>query len=202
MDTDADTATAVRRRWDVRAFDLFAPLYDLAMPPTDTTTVRKGLACADREVERLVEVGGGSGRVAREVDATVVDPADGMLRRARAKGLETVRGVADSLPLSDESVDAVLIADALHHFPDRTAALSEAARVLAPGGVVVVMEFDRGTRRGELLAAAETVFGFDSAFYTAAELESAIGAAGLDPRPIEYGFSMAIAGVKTRRGHT
>lgn len=182
--------------WDVRAFDLFAPVYDLFMPPADAVALRKGLACADREVERVVEVGGGSGRAAREVDATVLDPARGMLERARDRGLETVQGSATDLPLAEGSVDAVLVVDAFHHFPDHERCLAEAARVLAPGGVLVVREFDRSTRRGRLLELGEPLFGFDSRFYTAAELEAAIDESGLDARPVEYGFEMTVVGVK------
>lgn len=183
--------------WDVRAFDLFAPLYDLFMPPTDEVALRKGLSVADREIDRIIEVGGGSGRAAEVVGATVVDPARGMLEIARERGLETVQASGTDLPHLDGSVDAVSIVDALHHFPDRTRCLEEAARVLAPGGVLVVREFDRSTRRGRGLQALEVAVGFDSTFYTAAELESAIEAAGLDPRPIEYGFGLTIAGVAT-----
>ena len=183
-------------RWDVRAFDLFAPLYDLFMPSADDVALRKGLYCADRELERIVEVGGGSGRAAREVGATVVDPAAGMCRRARGRGLEAIQGTGEELPIANRSVDAVLIVDALHHFADRQRALSEAARALRPGGVVVIREFDRGTRRGRALAIAERLVGFDSAFYTAEELSSALEAAGLAARPVEYGFGMTVVGVR------
>jgi ubiquinone/menaquinone biosynthesis C-methylase UbiE len=183
-------------RWDVTAFDAFAPLYDLLMPAADPIALRKGLACADREVERIVEVGGGSGRAAREVGAAVLDPARGMLERAQAKGLETVQASATDLPLATESVDAVLVVDALHHFPNHDRCLSEIARVLAPGGVLVVREFDRSTRRGHLLELAERLVAFDSTFYTAAELGERIDAAGLDARPVEYGFGMTVVGVK------
>jgi demethylmenaquinone methyltransferase/2-methoxy-6-polyprenyl-1,4-benzoquinol methylase len=69
--------------------------------------------------------------------------------------------------------------------------------VLAPGGVLVVTEFDRSTRRGRLLDVGERLVGFDSTFYTAEELQTAIEDAGLDARPVEYGFGMTIAGVKT-----
>lgn len=183
-------------RWDVRAFDLFAPLYDLLMLSTDGLSVRKGLAVADRDLERIVEVGGGTGRVARTIDATVVDPADGMVRRARMRGLDTVRASATDLPHPDGSVDAVVVVDALHHFPNQERCLQEMARVLAPGGVLVITEFDRGTRLGSALATAERFVGFDSHFYTAAELEAAIESVGLDVRPIEYGFEMTIVGLK------
>ncbi|MFO7926589.1 MAG: class I SAM-dependent methyltransferase [Halobacteriota archaeon] len=187
-------------RWDVRAFDLFAPLYDLFMPPADEAEIRKGFFLADRDVERIVEIGGGSGRVARTVDATVVDPAAGMLRRARRRGLETVRASATDLPHPDGSIDAVLVVDAFHHFPEQRRCLEEIARVLAPGGVLIVREFDRGTRLGRALVAAERLVWFDSTFYTAEELEDAIEAVGLDVRPIDYGFEMTIAGLKPSTG--
>lgn len=184
-------------RWDVRAFELFAPVYDLVMLPTDEVALRKGLAVAERELERIVEVGGGSGRVARTLDATVLDPAEGMLRRARKRGLKTVRANATDLPHPDGSIDAVVVVDAFHHFPEPERCLEEMARVLAPGGVLVLKEFDRSTRRGRLLETAEALFGFDSTFYTAGELEAMIERAGLEARPIEYGFEMTIAGVAT-----
>jgi len=183
-------------QWDVRVFDVFAPVYDLFMPSTDETALRKGMACADRDVDRVVEVGGGSGRAAREVGATVVDPARGMLERARGRGLDTVQGSAESLPLADGSVDAVLVVDAFHHFADHDTALAAAARVLAPGGVLVVREFDRSTVRGRWLARSERLVGFDSRFFTAAELETRIDRVGLDARPVEYGFGMTVVGVK------
>ncbi len=184
--------------WDVSLFNRFAPLYDLVMPAADATALEKGLVCADREIDRLIEVGGGSGRAAQTVNATVIDAARGMVERARAKNLEGVLGSADQLPIATRSVDAVLVVDALHHFPDHERCFAEMTRVLAPGGVLVVREFDRGTRRGQLLAAAEHAIGFDSRFYTAEELQNAVAIAGLDARPVEYGFGMTIVGVKPR----
>ena len=183
-------------RWDVRAFDLFAPLYDLFMPASDGISVRKGLSIAEYDPERIIEVGGGSGRVAETVGATVVDPARGMLERARKHGLETVQGSATDLPHPDGSVDAVVVVDAFHHFPDQRRCLEEMARVLTPGGVLVVTEFDRGTRLGRALEISERLVGFDSSFYTAEGLGAELDAVGLDPYPIEYGFETTVAGIK------
>lgn len=186
-------------RWDVRAFELVAPVYDLLVPGVGVQALRKGLYSADRDTDRILDVGGGTGRYASEFDAIVVDAARKMGQRARAKGLPVVRGDAGSLPIRDESVDAAFVVDALHHFPNRGAAIESIARVLRPGGVVVIQEFDRSTRRGRLLDVGESLFGFDSAFYTADELVEAIEAAGLEARPIEWGFEITIAGVKPTR---
>jgi len=69
------------------------------------------------------------------------------------------------------------------------------ARVLAPGGVLVVREIDPGTLRGRGLVAAEHLVGFDSVFYRPAALAERLQWAGLDPRIVESGVSYTVAGV-------
>ncbi len=202
------TALSLRRdsppmfgRGDVRFFDRVAPLYDAVMPPASADRLRAGLAFAHRPVERAVDLGGGTGRVAlrlRElgVDAAVVDASPGMLRRARDRGLPAVRADAGRLPVPDRGVDAVVVADALHHFPDPDAALRAAARVVAPGGVVVVRDFDPDTAPGRLLAAGERLLGMDSSFRTAEAVADALTDAGLRGRVVAPGFDYTVAGVK------
>lgn len=182
---------------DVTLFDRFASLYELAMPAADARRLESGLAFADGDVDRVLDVGGGTGRAARELDgATVVDAAAGMLREAAARGIDGVQGDACRLPIRDGSVDAVTIVDALHHFPDATAAIAEAARVLRPGGVLVVREFDPSTRRGRALVAMEDLVGFDSTFYTPDGLAATMREAGLAVFYPEEGFGYTLAGVK------
>ena len=65
-------------------------------------------------------------------------------RHARPAGtfLETARfskASACLLPFAAESLDAVLSVDVLEHIADHTAALREAARILTPGGVLVLV---------------------------------------------------------------
>ncbi|MFB6159737.1 MAG: class I SAM-dependent methyltransferase [Haloferacaceae archaeon] len=184
---------------DVRFFDRTAALYDRVMPPVRTTPLRAGLARADRPVERLLDVAGGPGRAAAGLDVperVVVDAAAGMCRRARAGGLAAVRGDAGRLPVASAAVDAVLVADALHHLPAPDEALREAARVLRPGGVLVVREFDPGTLPGRALVAAERLVGFDSAFLRPDALADRVAAAGLDAAVLDRGFGYTVAGTK------
>jgi len=186
-------------RRDIAWFDRFARPYEWLMPGTDPDALAGGLALADRDVERALDVGGGTGRAARvlpTVDTVVVDPAEGMLREARRHGRTAVRGDAAHLPVADESVDAVLVVDALHHVPDQVGALAEAARVLREGGVLVIREFDRATLRGRALVAAEHLVGFDSRFFTPDELVAEVRRAGLDPAVPDRGFGFTVAGVK------
>lgn len=185
---------------DVGRFDRFARLYDLAMPAAEAPTLRRGLDFATRPIDRLLDVGGGTGRAATALGgATVIDAAPGMLAEARAAGNEAVAGAAEALPVWDGSVDAVVVVDALHHFADIEAAVEEAARVLAPGGVLVVRDFDPATVRGRGLVALEAIVGFNSRFLESAELASVIEAAGLASFRPEIGFAYTVVGVKRRR---
>jgi demethylmenaquinone methyltransferase/2-methoxy-6-polyprenyl-1,4-benzoquinol methylase len=185
---------------DVRFFDRIAGLYDLAMASADRAPLDAGLDRADRPIEVVLDLGGGTGRAARalggDVDAVVVDRSRGMLRKARTGGLSTVQADARRLPFPDGSVDAITVVDALHHMPDHDRVLAEAARVLRPGGVLVVREFDPSTLPGRALVAAERLVGFGSTFATPDALAAAVRRAGLRPEVVERGFGYTVAGVK------
>lgn len=183
---------------DVTAFDRWARWYDVTMPAADRDVLAAGFRYADRDVELVLDLAGGTGRAARSVDgqAVVVDAARGMLREAREHGLETVLGDASRLPVRDATVDAVVVVDALHHVHDGAAAVEEAARVLRPGGVLVVREFDPTTLRGRLLAAGEHLFGFESTFRSADDLAELVEAAGLTTFLPDRGFGYTVVGVR------
>ncbi|WP_419181137.1 class I SAM-dependent methyltransferase [Haloarcula litorea] len=168
------------------------------MPPARTGKLRAGLALARRPVDRLVDLGGGPGRASRRLgvpETIVLDAAPGMLARARKHELAAVAGDAARLPLATDSVDAVLVVDALHHIRDLDGILREVERVLRPGGVLVVRDFDPGTVRGRALAAGEHLVGFDSRFLGPWALVRAVNEAGLDGRVVESGFGYTVAGV-------
>jgi len=184
---------------DVRFFDRVAGLYDLVMPSATVGPLREGFAFADRRIDRVVDVAGGTGRASDGLaragfDPVVVDRSAGMLRRARDAGHGAVRGDAEALPLRTDAVDAAVIVDALHHFPDPDAGLAEVGRVLAPGGVAVAQEFDPRTLRGRGLVAAERLVGFDSTFRAPDALCDRLAAAGFEPRIVAEGFEYVVVG--------
>lgn len=78
-----------------------------------------------------------------------------MLNRARAKGAggraRFVAGDALRLPLADRRADGATIAFGLRNLADRRGGLAELARVVRPGGAVMVLEFS--LPRGRLLGA-------------------------------------------------
>jgi demethylmenaquinone methyltransferase/2-methoxy-6-polyprenyl-1,4-benzoquinol methylase len=73
----------------------------------------------------------------------VADASLGMLRRARDRGgIDAVRADAARLPFPAASFERIMVADALHHFSRQREVTRELARALAPGGVLVIEEFD------------------------------------------------------------
>jgi SAM-dependent methyltransferase len=73
----------------------------------------------------------------------VIDRQPEMLAQAAAKGLETLAGDAQRLPLADACADAVMLVSMLHHVERPAVALAEARRVLRPGGRLALMVFTR-----------------------------------------------------------
>ena len=101
---------------------------------------------------RVADLGCGEGyltveaaRWAKEVVA--VDRSEVVLRQARGlarrRGLSNITwklGEIERVPLADASVDVALLSQALHHAADPARALAEAARIVVPGGKVLVLE--------------------------------------------------------------
>jgi ArsR family transcriptional regulator len=139
---------------------------------------------AGREV---ADTGAGEGaltlllaRFARTV--TAVDHSPAMLRevrrQAKAAGLQarvkTAEGDLEALPLRDGSQDAVFLSQALHHAARPAAAVAEAARVLRPGGQLLVLDLVRHDLEWVREKWADQWLGFE-----AAELEGWMKEAGL-----------------------
>jgi len=96
---------------------------------------------------RVLDAACGTGRhatylAARGHEVVGVDQSGDMLAIARSKlpGASFHHGSLTDLPLADRSVDAAVCALALVHVPDLGAALGELARVLRPGGRLLVSD--------------------------------------------------------------
>jgi ubiquinone/menaquinone biosynthesis C-methylase UbiE/DNA-binding MarR family transcriptional regulator len=103
-------------------------------------------------VDRLLDIGTGTGRVLELLAPRIrqgigIDASKAMLALARARlaraGLShcSVR-LADMyrLPLADGSVDAVVLQMVLHYAEQPESVIAEAARVLRPGGLLLVVD--------------------------------------------------------------
>ena len=100
----------------------------------------------------VVDVGCGTGQLLLRLRAALpaasligVDPSAKMIEVARAKsGLNGVRlevGSAESLPLDPASCDVVVTTVSFHHWSDQAGGLRDVARVLRPGGHVLLVDF-------------------------------------------------------------
>ena len=105
-----------------------------------------------RPLGRLVDIGTGTGRMIelfgpRSSAAVGIDRSSEMLRLARVKlesaGIQSSLRQGDmyALPLEDCSADSIIIHQVLHYAHSPGAAIAEAARVLAPGGTILVVDF-------------------------------------------------------------
>ena len=102
--------------------------------------------------QRILDVGCGTGYLLRQLDGhcpdavelTGVDPARAMIATARAAAtgerLRWLEGTAEDLPFPEGSFDLVVSTTSFDHWADQQAGLRECARVLAPGGWLVLTD--------------------------------------------------------------
>jgi SAM-dependent methyltransferase len=135
---------------------------DPGPPPGHLTAFARGLG----RHERVLDLGAGDGRLSACLDAgalTLADVSGVALGRAREllPGARVVELEPDAaLPLEDSSFDLVLVAETLEHARDVQLLLSEARRVLTPGGTLAVTTPAHGRRTG----VAVVLGGFESRF--------------------------------------
>src|SRR5439155_4250227 len=130
-----------------------------------------------RPLGRLVDIGTGTGRMIelfgpRAAHAIGIDRSSEMLRLARVKleaaGIQSSLRQGDmyALPLPDLSSDSVIIHQVLHYAHSPAAAIAEAARVLAPDGTLLVVDFAAHEREELRTSDAHIRLGFEDEVMT------------------------------------
>ena len=110
-----------------------------------------------------------------------------MLRLARVKleaaGIQSSLRQGDmyALPLTDGSADHVIIHQVLHYAHSPAAAIAEAARVLAPGGTLLIVDFAAHEREELRASDAHIRLGFEDSV-----MAGWFEAAGLDVDHVEH----------------
>lgn len=101
---------------------------------------------------RVADLGCGEGYLTVEASrfasrVIAVDRSDDVLKRARAlarrrrvSNVTWRRGEIEKVPIRDGGVDVAILSQALHHAADPARAAAEAARIVAPGGRVLVLD--------------------------------------------------------------
>ncbi|MFP3914170.1 MAG: class I SAM-dependent methyltransferase [Actinomycetota bacterium] len=123
---------------------------------------------------RGLEIGVGSGRFAAPLGVQVgIDPSPTMLTYAAGRGIETHIGTAESLPFGDDSFDYALVVTTICFVDSPRQMLTEAGRVLLPGGRLVIGFIDRESPLGRhyLANQEESVFYREATFFSAQEVE-------------------------------
>jgi ubiquinone/menaquinone biosynthesis C-methylase UbiE len=141
---------------DVRAFDERAASYESGRhgqlhKEISDRVVKLALSCGPAP-RRVLDVGCGTGYVLRQLATRLpgareflgVDPAPTMIEVARSASSDErvnfVRGTAERLPAEDDGYDLVVSTTSFDHWTDQAAGMRECARVLAPGGVLVLTD--------------------------------------------------------------
>ena len=162
--------------------------YDRMRPADDSwwEVFERIVAAGDLDGRRTLDVGCGTGTFAvalagRRGKVWGVDPSPEMLSEARAKGSRArfKEGNAESLPFKDGWFERVVMRLSLQHV-ERPRALAEAARVLIPGGRIVIASFDPKHFSSHWLSRLfPSLVDIDEARFPDADtLESELGAAG------------------------
>ncbi|GAA2545705.1 class I SAM-dependent methyltransferase [Winogradskya consettensis] len=137
------TRQGATRRWSRQAhagsFGAAAEAYRRGRPGYPQSAVEFAVP---RRARRVLDLGAGTGKftellVAAGLDVVAVEPSEEMRAQlaAAVPGVAVRAGSAESIPLPDDGVDAVVVAQAWH-WVDTALAVPEVARVLRPGGTL------------------------------------------------------------------
>ncbi|MFE7800915.1 class I SAM-dependent methyltransferase [Nocardia sp. NPDC057440] len=122
-----------------------------------TPTLFDDVAAELKDKAQVLDVGCGGGQLAvglatagEHLQLSGIDLSPQQVRRAQKRGaplggrVQFRQGSAMDLPFADNSFDAVLSSGSIKHWPDQRKGLSEMIRVLRPGGLLLIIEADRG----------------------------------------------------------
>lgn len=138
------------------SYRFIAPFYDLVLDRATRSVRSRNLARLPQERSRVLIGGAGTGLdfpcLPKQHHYVAQDITSAMLQRARARcgelEIALLQGDSMALPFADASFDCVVLHLILAVVPHPERCLSEAARVLRPGGRILV--FDKFLRRGQL----------------------------------------------------
>jgi phosphatidylethanolamine/phosphatidyl-N-methylethanolamine N-methyltransferase len=151
--TTGVTVSELDKAWITKAYGRWAPVYDLVFGAVFEHGRKASIAAAERVGGRILEVGVGTGLSLPEYAwtnrVTGIDLSAPMLRKAKARVAEhrltNVEGLAvmdaQHLGFQDGVFDVVIAQYVITTVPDPEATLDEFARVLKPGGEIVLINY-------------------------------------------------------------
>jgi ArsR family transcriptional regulator len=151
------------------------------LPPLDVADIGCGEGYLTLEAAQWARTVVG---IDRSLD--VLARAKALAARRRVTNVEWKKGDLAKLPLKDASVDVALLSQALHHATEPKRAITEAVRVLRPGGRLLLLDL-----REHDQAWVRSRFGDRHLGFSAAELETLLRDAGLSDVRVQVGASKA-----------
>jgi phosphatidylethanolamine/phosphatidyl-N-methylethanolamine N-methyltransferase len=143
-------ATQMSTAGVARAYDRWAPIYDLVFGAVFREGRSDAIVAAERVGGRIIEVGVGTGislpQYARTNRIVAVDLSDAMLEKARQRVRENnlshveevAVGDAENLSYADNSFDVVVAQYVITACPNPERALDEFVRICRPGGEIII----------------------------------------------------------------
>ena len=169
-----DRALETRRKESTKFFDEIAGRYGSLTQPGGGWQGMAAALAAGFSGKTVADIGCGEGdltlllaRFAKRV--TAVDLSAQMLRVVQERSVEAgvggcvaaEKGDVENLPLKANSQDAVFISQVLHHAARPVNALKEAARILTPGGQMILLDLSRHDQEWVRDEWADQWLGFD-----------------------------------------
>ncbi len=135
FDTHAGPDTNERQLVPGRSWAAWSRALGHLLPPLRVADIGCGEGYLTVEASRWA-----SRVIAVDRSALVLKRARALAARRRVRNVIWKQGELEKLPLRDASVDVALLSQALHHAPDPARAVAEAARIVLPGGRVLVLD--------------------------------------------------------------
>ncbi|MBI1374852.1 MAG: metalloregulator ArsR/SmtB family transcription factor [Phycisphaera sp.] len=171
-------------QWDKMRRELFGERFDL-----------HAIAALLDPAWHVGDLGCGTARIAETVApyvarVTAVDASAAMLKAAKkrlkdAGNVTLKRGQLEALPIDDATLDAAVIDLVLHHVADPGAVLAETARVLKPGGRVLVVDMLRHDRAEYQQHMGHVWLGFEQKQFDAWMTDAGLTDVRFHPLPVD-----------------
>lgn len=168
----ADRAASAASWFEAHA-DEWDAIRSLHIAESEVEAAMRALLGDDAPLGTLIDIGTGTGRMlelfADRADVAMgIDRSSEMLRLARAKlqgrgNVELRQADLYALPLADGAADVAILHHVLHFAQQPGVAIGEAARVLAPGGRLLIADFAPHDREELRARDAHQRLGFDDA---------------------------------------
>ena len=151
------------------------------LPPLDVVDIGCGEGYLTLETARWAR-----GVVGVDRSADVLARARALAKRRRVNNVTWKKGDIAHLPLRDRSVDIALLSQSLHHAEDAADTVTEAARVLRPGGRLLILDL-----REHDQAWVRKRFGDRHLGFSSEQLDALLRGAGLREVKVNVGASKA-----------